>query len=996
MNTSFPSTASHPRRVPAHASVSLRHSRPACHTDPKDSQLVQNDSQAIFFPTAATAGSDESNPSAEAAGMTVEKWFDHSNKRPTVGVKPIFEDNEPPYFLPHHSSAESSKENLQDYNNTPHMLFRSGTNGSNSEDFRSVIDDLTIENRKLKEKLRKYERTRNPSLEKDKLFEVKYGALPSKGRRELEELLHTFASSFNGSETRTSSKSKGASKGSGHKHPSLLGSATGSTQINASNSSTSISRPVDSAYASMSTSGPGSSSEPNHRGFPKAEPQAKFTQEQNIQNFLHDIPEGLLPKHAAVMTERQKKKLVVRRLEQLFTGKVNGTVGDHKQPLQQQEVSNSAAKADLEIRNPRPLFEGVREAHILPQSMDVDKSAPPGLANATTYGTTTSEDISKPAGNNAPGSPEQRPTRPLDLDPDRAQIPSDNVEYIRHLGLSTPQLITGDSGDAESDAQGWIYLNLLIGLAQLHIINVTPDFVRSAVEDVSSKFQLSRDGRKIRWRGGTEGSRFSSESDGNSSARTHSLHDSDSLDEESGSKRRKLNNPNNHMGSQGRFASIPHEPSTSKLAPVLGNPFYYKPLFNHRNSEDSLTSLDNEDVSKSNTPGGASGMGRDPMSGSESSSRKIRREDGPMVFYSGAKFCTDLSGDRGNICTPLHDTGVGLDGYSDRTLNVLGCASRKGAGALSRTQSGSLMQFRPFKSQFGKSAEGSPTKSCSSDNESVLYIEPGVECSSRNSSPRAPLMAFDASGLGGTQPADHFAVTVKTRRTKLENVAHPKLSKFSAPGQHSRRFQHSIPKASLDLFQVIEHEDLASSLATLKARTPSPNPQASKEACPVKTEVIATSVHQLEPSELPAPTAYFASFSGSESSSEYDSGTSYSGISHLRQPRSPPFIPGAGMPSPVPWGIENEDADGYEKDDEDEDVDEDMSDIEDGDDSDDSIDMLAAAREADPETVRAREMEFELQAAHRVLEELPAGSSAATVDGGSGFSSLSAETSGDE
>jgi hypothetical protein len=61
-----------------------------------------------------------------------------------------------------------------------------------------------------------------------------------------------------------------------------------------------------------------------------------------------------------------------------------------------------------------------------------------------------------------------------------------------------------------------------------------------------------------------------------------------------------------------------------------------------------------------------------------------------------------------------------------------------------------------------------------------------------------------------------------------------------------------------------------------------------------------------------------------------------------------------------------------------------------------SIDMLAQAREADPETVRAREQEFEREVDRRILEEVPAGSSAATVDGGSAYSSMSPETGNKE
>jgi len=55
--------------------------------------------------------------------------------------------------------------------------------------------------------------------------------------------------------------------------------------------------------------------------------------------------------------------------------------------------------------------------------------------------------------------------------------------------------------------------------------------------------------------------------------------------------------------------------------------------------------------------------------------------------------------------------------------------------------------------------------------------------------------------------------------------------------------------------------------------------------------------------------------------------------------------------------------------------------------SDTSIDMLAFAREIDPTTVRAHEREYDANIAERVAEEIPAGSSAATAGGGSGFTS---------
>jgi hypothetical protein len=61
------------------------------------------------------------------------------------------------------------------------------------------------------------------------------------------------------------------------------------------------------------------------------------------------------------------------------------------------------------------------------------------------------------------------------------------------------------------------------------------------------------------------------------------------------------------------------------------------------------------------------------------------------------------------------------------------------------------------------------------------------------------------------------------------------------------------------------------------------------------------------------------------------------------------------------------------------------SDYEDSDDG--SVDLLATARQQDPSAVRASEREYDAALADRLVEEIPAGSSAATAGGGSGFNS---------
>lgn len=43
-------------------------------------------------PSAARQLSDDSSDSGDSSGMTADQWFEHSNKRPGVGVQSSFHD----------------------------------------------------------------------------------------------------------------------------------------------------------------------------------------------------------------------------------------------------------------------------------------------------------------------------------------------------------------------------------------------------------------------------------------------------------------------------------------------------------------------------------------------------------------------------------------------------------------------------------------------------------------------------------------------------------------------------------------------------------------------------------------------------------------------------------------------------------------------------------------------------------------------------------------
>jgi len=764
---------------------------------------------------------------------------------------------------------------------------------------------------------------------------VKIHALPVLKRRELENTLRKFASSIDGS-----ANTRGGSAPNASPAVNLARvDTTGSGRHNTLSDSTSTSQRVDSAYASMLHSGPTSSLINMHGtadNMPQRSPQV--AKGPKIKSYLHEIPKGLLPKDSNVMTEKEKKELVVKRLEQIFTGKAKVTLVNQNQALQQQqEVSKSATTRDQDWSGE----EGLREANMRPHEPDAHRRRPSAVSNRSSLDP-ASPTVSGRAGCGSPNpitSPNQRPTRPLDLDPDREQIPLDNVEYIRHLGLPTPQLTTEDS----SDAEGWIYLNLLINMAQLHIMNVTPNFVRSAVSDISAKLQLSTDGKKIRWRGGKEGTRLSSDSDKSSQSGKRPS-DSGSVSE-TGHKRRRIGGSSRQVGEHLTTSLDPKDLLQCVGALGVNEPYFYKPLFHHPRSHAGVMSTEDSASVLESFPknsGIARSLGGPQPQGQRSRSSPPRRrvDDGPIVFYSGAKFCTDLSGDRTNIPAPLHTIGIGKDDISSHTEDAIGCSPTKSVPTFMRTISGSLTQSRPFKDYTLCSSlnrvlsadlveEDGPTDGDAFD----LGLEWSL-----GSSPTPTLLDLRASGLGGTQPADHFAIWVQTYRTKLQTGSQSNLSRFTR--------KNNTPTSLPDVFHDIDNkhntDDLTEKLASLSAVSSSQrdNPRVFADL-PVKSQIIDSKIFNLPPSKLPEPSAYYEAISTSDEESDSEDSSS-SGLSQYRRRASLQHWPMTAVSQPDLPSTEDVNIHGDEE-------------------TDSSNDMLAQVRAANPVVVAAQEQEFEMQ-----------------------------------
>jgi hypothetical protein len=881
------------------------------------------------------------NSSGESSNA--EKWFEQSNNQ-VRDTSASFADNDPPFFM-RNSSSETPPDrqpqllDLLSDDRADSLPLRTGllelgTEGSSTEDFRSVIDDLTVENKRLKRRLKKYEKLHDSHLKDEKLFEVRIHGLPPEKKRELEETLRKFASDLD-----TTGANAFPTNGYASLMPLLKRHKTSSP--------TSLQN-TDSAYASMSASGRGSSARSGNDAKNHMTPASHLaSRQQNIHNYLHDIPKGLLPReNPATLSDKAKKKLVVRRMEQLFAGKGAAAMG-HQQSLQQQEVSQSAAKADrtsIKATGQRASLDGNRGAYIMEQETEdaldqrQDKGGDQGVDESL-------KPIPPSVRENRSPDREQRPTRPLDLDPHRAQVPAENIQYMRNLGFSPrdPKSLL-----PSEDGHGWIYLNFLINMAQLHTINVTSDFVRKSLNELSDKFEISDDLRMVRWRGGPSVTRTSSNCDGSSNDRA-----GDNTPEgQSPRKRVKLS----HQASvRSNAPSGLRSARVSKRHHLADSKHIYTPIFFHRHSTDDTDDSSSEAGDESMpspfpapVAGDSSGMASSgirttfgmPLPAAKKPKQK--NDDGPIIFYNNARFCTDLSGDRRpagkNDSAPAYTPASSIPiGKSQKVSEVV------------PEKRGPLAQATELPEPMDLGDNPIP--------ESMELSFPQRSPVGFDSPKEQEPIHFEVTGIGGVWPTDNFAISVNSRHTIVDQP--------EAPAIANGAFK-ALPRRLAEILHGPDAEP--------------------KVRAAMQKELIATKVQKLPPSELPEALSFmpFGDDTTNDDDDESDVDDMMSDV-----PESTGDPPPSAAPQPVDLRYLSED-EGYDDDDEDDDED-------DGDEeSDGEVDFLAAAREIDPEAVRQKEREYDANMAERLAEKIPTGSSAATAGGGSGFASLSKGTTLEE
>ncbi|KAL8932380.1 MAG: hypothetical protein Q9216_006862 [Gyalolechia sp. 2 TL-2023] len=699
-----------------------------------------------------------------------EPWYECLNETgPKPGSAP-FIDDDPPFYLQKSASDDESTFALQaerlssrpGQSSQPaplsySLLSRLELSENDPNTFREVIDDLTVQNKRLKKRLKRYERINTQGLKHSGLFELRVQNLPYDKKQELEVILQRFASTIHPSKN-TSVSNRAGSNRAGSIQPRGAGS-------NLIPSSPPYAKGLDSAYASVSATGATfkPTSGRSDYSISRARSHMSPSAEHELCTSVDARPQRAESPSLTEISDVSKQRLAVERLQELFlTG--NGDV-------------KSIIESNLLAHSPQSRNPSNDNAHI------------------TNY---------------APSIGRQTRSPPY------------TSRHLRHLD-DTPQ-VTGFGAESQHE---WVYLNLLINLAQLHTLNITPELVRSGIQATSTRLVLSEDGSKVRWQGDFERSVTSPDHPDDLATTHHAstaasliqpeptlqLPEGQALEqyyEESSSRNERILEPGDNI-----YTFAP-----SSRAAKRSN---YKPLFAHQRQHAQESSHGSSNGSQK--PG--SSLSDTKESIPPDPGDRENATNGPLVFFDGDSFFLDLSSD------PTDANSAGHLSYSNRYTEPLGWRSGPYQTDPAYERKQAIPTLRPEDHEDWNQSpplrvnDGNPTSIIPDDDPSASRAR----------------FHFQASGIGGIHLADNFAIDVQTARA---SVSHP------------------VPK-SLTSTSSLRDDDIPASPRFQRHRVHN-------------TQILSCTTTHLPPSPLPPPSYVYPALSSS-TSSETDDG--YSSLDDL-------------------------------------------------------------------------------------------------------------------
>ncbi|CAO1602587.1 hypothetical protein XANCAGTX0491_006194 [Xanthoria calcicola] len=727
-------------------------------------------------------------------------WYDRLNEiGPEPGLVP-FVDDDPPFHLQRPSSDEGSAQAFQDEpvssrfggNSQPQplshsLLSRLELSENDPNTFRDIIDDLTVLNRNLKRQLKRYEKTHSISKEHNGLFEVRIHSLPPDKKHELEVILHNFTATIHSAQPKSSSRlatrrqslhqsSDRVSDRSSPSHPSV--------------------QALDSAYESISATGVTVPTVPSV----STRPGTVLYQKVHGNTFpaASSVPQ---PSGDAMIPDREKRESIVRKLEEIFENDL-GAFGQ----------SNEATKSLKSVQH-RPLVASTAPVVDETSARPLDESVSSSAENIESAGAQSDHRLQQ----------EKFLLRQNEANQNKQRYSPSQVRHLRYPGVTSPIAEPGPQASPE-----WIYLNLLVNMAQLHTLNVTPDFVRKAIHDCSTKLVLSDDGCKVRWRGHSEqtgpGPDELYKSAATPLANSPASSPMKRLEQDGRGPSRGRDSAQEYSTSylQDTTPSGRHQSSILNIA--TDSKLQYRPMFAPRKRRSLRSHHDAKDDRSVDSDSTSSSMDSCPAQ------TKMDNQSGPMIFLDSDPFFLDLSADFPD---------------SDRL-------DRKLYGRLVEQPLGrhngstELYPETEKRSQYAlPTASGETPRHGNSLHESIPFpsltiYDDDPANPPEDSTTGAEPVELAASGIGGIQLDDNFAIDVKTEQQPPPSLSVPPYEDGREWQTRARVSTHVLP-------------------------THPPVPAAHHR------HLLSATTRHLPPSPLPPPSYVYPAFSSSSASSDCES-----------------------------------------------------------------------------------------------------------------------------
>ncbi|GAA5841409.1 hypothetical protein JCM9279_000641 [Rhodotorula babjevae] len=389
---------------------------------------------------------------------------------------------------------------------------RSGTQDGGAfvseQSFRDIVDDLTLQNQKLKARLKRFESARVPTnLRNERLFEVRFfDGLPKQRRREIEGFLtdyvQTLSTTASSGDLLSSSSRINASGDTSHHDNTESTSSLGAT-LRSLRSSEREALGKEALLAAGS--GPSASADRSATGSGSASGSGGRAQRSSRERNAPTIePLGAtsslpLPDPPALL--RRPTDIFPPERDVLAAPSFSGA-----EPLSTMGTGSGMRISDPTSKKRKRAPKSSEEAPSPERVPRVRRTASYDGSSSSRDGTPDPERLehlivdmierlfSESLPVDKADHPQQQSPPPNPLHSEPHPLPaqsSTNTAYLRAMLVSDETQARG----------GWLYLNLVSTMAALHRLNVSLATVRHALRSKSTLVEVSAEGNKIRWKG---------------------------------------------------------------------------------------------------------------------------------------------------------------------------------------------------------------------------------------------------------------------------------------------------------------------------------------------------------------------------------------------------------------------------------------------------------------------------------------------------------------